>query len=415
PDGRARRTPERAGVLGAGVMGRAIASLLAERGVAARLFDVVPAALDVALLEHRRDAAAAAKKRRTPRHETTQVIDRLDVARELQGFGRCGIVIEAVAEKLEVKRSVFGEIARQVGPDAILATNTSSLSVDEIAEGIPGPERVVGMHFFNPVKKMPLVEIVRGRRTSPDAVAACAGLAVHLGKTPVVVADVAGFLVNRLLGPYLDESLRMLAGGIDPLRIDKALEAFGMPMGPLALLDEVGLDIATHAAASLHAAYGERMTPSDFLEPMVREKMLGKKTGRGFYVHAPGARRGGKRALNPVLARLLPAPSIPPLTDEEIADRAVLAMLNEGVRALEEEVVLTPRELDLATVFGMGFPPFRGGLLRFADTLGVHAVVERTMRIANAPDVASRPGGRERFEPADSLAAMARKLSTFHA
>jgi 3-hydroxyacyl-CoA dehydrogenase/enoyl-CoA hydratase/3-hydroxybutyryl-CoA epimerase len=422
PDGRPRRTPERAGVLGAGVMGRGIASLCAGRGIATRIFDVAPAALDVALAEHRRETIERGKKRRVPRNETMEAIDRLDATRTLTGFARAQIVVEAVAEKLEVKRSVFAEIAAQTGPDAILATNTSSLSVDAIAEGVPGPERVVGLHFFNPVKKMPLVEVVRGKRTSPDAVAACAGLAVQLGKTPVVVADVAGFLVNRLLGPYLDESLRMLEGGLDPERIDGALESFGMPMGPLALLDEVGFDIASHAAASLFAAYGERMTPSGVLEPMVREQILGKKSGRGFYVHASGAprkRRAG-RTVSPDLARLVPARATDggtktrSLTDEQITERAVLAMLNEAVRALEEEVVASPRELDLATVFGMGFPPFRGGLLRFADTLGVHAVVDRLNRIAGQPDVAARPGGRARFEPADSLVAMARKLSTFH-
>jgi len=418
PDGRPRRTPERAGVLGAGVMGRGIASLLAERGIATRLFDVVPAALDAALAEHRRAAQESRRKRRAPAREATEAIDRLDATRELRGFARCGVVIEAVAEKLEVKRAVFGKIAAESGLDAILATNTSSLSVTAIAEGVPVPERVVGLHFFNPVKKMPLVEVVRGKRTSPDAVAACAGLAVHLGKTPIVVADVAGFLVNRLLGPYLDESLRMLAGGIDPARIDRALVEFGMPMGPLALLDEVGFDIASHAAVSLHAAYGERMAPSGVLEPMIAAKILGKKTGSGFYVHpsGAGAKRRGPRAVSPELARLVPkGPAVPALSDEEIADRAVLAMLNEAVRALEEEVVATPRELDLATVLGMGFPPFRGGILRFADTLGIHAVVERMVRIAAASDVAARPGGRERFEPADSLAAMARKLATFHA
>ncbi len=201
------------------------------------------------------------------------------------------MIIEAVAEKIEVKRAVFGELAAQVSAGTILATNTSSLSIAAIAEGVPSPERVVGMHFFNPVKRMPLVEIIRGRRTSPDAVAACAGLAVHLGKTPVVVADVPGFLVNRLLGPYLDESLRMFAGGIDAHRIDRALEEFGMPMGPLRLLDEVGFDIASHAAASLHAGYGPRMSPCAVLEPMVGEGRLGKKTGRGFYEHRGSAER----------------------------------------------------------------------------------------------------------------------------
>jgi 3-hydroxyacyl-CoA dehydrogenase len=279
------------------------------------------------------------------------------------------------------------------------------------------------MHFFNPVKRMPLVEVIRGKKTSPDAVAACAGLALHLGKTPVVVADVAGFLVNRILGPYLDESLRMFAGGVDPGHIDRALEAFGMPMGPLALLDEVGFDIATHAAASLHQAYGERMSPCDVLEPMIQAGHLGKKSGRGFYVHElkkSGRERGSRKAKSAIasdLARFVPsgAPRVPSITDDEIADRAVMAMLNEAVRALEEEVAASPREIDLATVFGMGFPPFRGGILRFADSLGVHAVVEKMEKIVAAPDVAARPGGRERFFPADSLSAMAKNLRRFHA
>jgi 3-hydroxyacyl-CoA dehydrogenase/enoyl-CoA hydratase/3-hydroxybutyryl-CoA epimerase len=415
PDGRARRAPERAGVLGAGVMGRAIASLLAERGVWTRLFDVVPAALDVALVEHRAAARERVARRRAEPRDAVAAIDRLDVTRTLAGFARCGVVVEAVAEKLDVKRGVFAEIARQVGPGAILATNTSSLSVDAIAEGVPFPERVVGMHFFNPVKKMPLVEVVRGRRTSPDAVSACAGLAVHLGKTPVVVADVAGFLVNRLLGPYLDESLRMFAGGVDAQRIDRALEAFGMPMGPLRLLDEVGFDIATHAAASLHEAYGPRMTPTGVLEPLVRAGRLGKKTGKGFYDHK-GTSRGGRAEIAGDLSRFAGADGarVPALSDEEIVDRAVLAMLNEAARALEEEVTAGPQELDLATVFGMGFPPFRGGILHYADAVGVHAIVERLLRIAAAPDVVARPGGRERFVPADSLVAMAKNLRRFH-
>jgi 3-hydroxyacyl-CoA dehydrogenase/enoyl-CoA hydratase/3-hydroxybutyryl-CoA epimerase len=205
------------------------------------------------------------------------------------------------------------------------------------------------------------------------------------------------------------------------------LEDFGMPMGPLALLDEVGFDIAAHAAASLFAAYGERATPSSALEPMIGEKRLGKKSGRGFYVHAPGAKRhspggkrhssGEKRRLADDLARFVPAGAakIPPLTDQEIVDRTILAMVAEAARALEDDVVAGPRELDLATVFGMGFPPFRGGLLRHADALGIPEVVARLVRIANAPDVAARPGGRARFEPARSLCEMAEAKAGFHA
>jgi len=188
-----------------------------------------------------------------------------------------------------------------------------------------------------------------------------------------------------------------------------------MPMGPLRLLDEVGFDIATHAAASLHAAYGPRMTPCTVLEPLVRAGRLGKKSGRGFYDHK-GRSPGDRPAIAADLARFVPAEGtrLPALSDDDIVDRAVLAMLNEAARALEEEVTAGPKELDLATVFGMGFPPFRGGILHHADAVGVHAIVERLLRIAAAPDVTARPGGRERFVPADSLSAMAKNLRRFH-
>jgi len=417
-DGTPARPFERAGVLGAGVMGRAIASSCADKGLWTRLFDVAPAALDVALHEHRAEIAGKRRKRRLEPQHANEAVDRLDVARELAGFQRCEIVIEAVAERLEVKREVFGKLAQALDPRAILATNTSSLSVDAIAEGLPHPERVVGLHFFNPVKKMPLVEIVRGRATAPEVVTRCAALCVQLGKTPVVVRDVAGFLVNRLLGPYLDEALRLVAAGVDARVLDEALLDFGMPMGPLALLDEVGFDIATHAARSLHAAYGPRMTPGTTLDAFLAEKRLGKKTGRGFYVHAEAAQgaKPPRPELADDLARLVtPGGTRCALsTPAELAERCVLAMLNEAGRALEEEVVAGPRELDLATVFGMGFAPFRGGLLRWADTVGIQAITGLLERQRDAADVRDRPGGRERFEPCDRLVWMARNLRTFH-
>jgi 3-hydroxyacyl-CoA dehydrogenase/enoyl-CoA hydratase/3-hydroxybutyryl-CoA epimerase len=407
---------ERGGVLGAGVMGRGIASSMAERGVWTRLYDIVPDALDVALLEHRGEIAKKRKQRRLEPNEADRAIDRLDATRSLAGFARAEIVVEAVAEKIEIKRAVFGELAAQMSDDTILATNTSSLSVAAIASGIAHPERVVGLHFFNPVKKMPLVEVVRGPATSDLTVARCAGLALALGKTPVVVRDVAGFLVNRLLGPYLDESLRLFAGGIAPSRIDQALVEFGMPMGPLALLDEIGFDIAAHAATSLHAAYGVRMTPCTVLDGMLREKRLGKKSGRGFYVHPAGGKKKTKPTLALDLSRFIPAgsPRTPEMKDEEIADRVMLAMLDEAARAIEEEVVTGPRELDLATVFGMGFPPFRGGLLRWADTRGAGEITAKLEATAHAPDVAARAGGKERFEPAERLLFLARTMRGFH-
>ncbi len=393
-DGSNVRTFERAGIIGAGVMGRGIASLCAERGLWTRLHDTSPAALDTALLEHRAEIDARRAKRRLAANEAVAAVDRLDAARAPGGFGRAQIVIEAVAERLDVKRAVFGALAREVAQDTILATNTSSLSVAEIAADLPHPERVVGLHFFNPVRKMPLVEIVRGPETSARTVAEAAALALRLGKTPVVTADCAGFLVNRLLGPYLDEALRMLAGGVDAARLERALKDFGMPMGPLALLDEVGFDVAQHAARSLHAAYGERMTPSDALDAFVGAGRLGKKSGHGFYRHA-----GERPHLDPDLAKLVKPGGLKvrDQDDAALAERPVLAMLAEARRALCEEVVADARAIDLATVFGMGFPPFRGGLMRWAESVGDAEIAAKLARIAIEPDVSARPGGAARF------------------
>jgi 3-hydroxyacyl-CoA dehydrogenase/enoyl-CoA hydratase/3-hydroxybutyryl-CoA epimerase len=247
--------------------------------------------------------------------------------------------------------------------------------------------------------------------TSARTIAETAALALRLGKTPVVTADCAGFLVNRLLGPYLDESLRLVAAGVAPERVDAALLEFGLPMGPLRLLDEVGFDVAKHAAASLHAAYGARMTPCDVLDAVSRDGRLGKKTGRGFYVHASKDAR-----LDSAIQGLVPRSTAPAraLTDAEIAERAVLAMLAEAARALEDGVVAGPRELDLATVFGLGFPPFRGGLLAWADAVGLASIVAKLDRIALEPDVAARTGGPERFAISARWRELARANRRFH-
>jgi len=403
------RQLDRAGVIGGGVMGAGIASLLAERGVATRIMDLSRPALDAALGGHRADVERKRKSRRLTPSAATAAVDRLDGTTELIGFGRTQIVIEAIAEKLDVKRAVFAQLAAQVPDDAILATNTSSLSVDAIAEGLPHPERFCGMHFFNPVKRMPLVEVVRGSRTSERTVTEVAALALRLGKTPVVVKDVPGFLVNRILGPYLDEAVRLFVGGVDPAAIELAMLEFGMPMGPFALLDEVGLDIALHAADALHEAYGERMTPCAGLFEVKGPERLGKKTGLGFYRHGRG-----KPELAGDLRSFQRGDAAKGLGRADIVDRLVLAMVNEAARCLAEDVVAGARELDLATVFGTGFAPFRGGLLAYADSLGTREVVQRLERIAAAPDVTSRPGGTERFTPARLLVEMAESGRAFH-
>jgi 3-hydroxyacyl-CoA dehydrogenase/enoyl-CoA hydratase/3-hydroxybutyryl-CoA epimerase len=402
PDGGEARSLSRAGVIGGGVMGAAIAGLCAERGLAVRLSDIARAPLDRALAEHRARAQKALAQKRLRPHEVDAAIDRLTVATDFSGQAASELVIEAVAERLDVKQKVLGALAQLVRPDAILATNTSSLSVDAIAAGLPHKERVVGMHFFNPVHRMPLVEVVRGSATSEEVVRATCKLALRLKKTPVVTRDRPGFVVNRLLGPYLDEAVRLFEAGVEVERLDRTLRAFGMPMGPLELLDEVGFDIAAHAAESLQQAFGERMRCSPLLAAMHAAGLLGKKGGAGFYLHAE--QREGKRA-NPDIQRFvnIRAAHQVDFSEAVILDYLLLSMVNEAAYMLAERVVDSPRELDLATVFGMGFAPFRGGLLRWADALGARDIVARLGRIAGAPDVLARPSGAARFRPAPLL------------
>ena len=418
PGGGETRSISRAGVVGGGVMGAAIAGLFAEKGLDVRLSDLERGPLDAALAAHERRVKRKLKRRRLEPHEARAAGDRLTVTTALDGMRRADLVIEAVAERVDVKQKVFAAVAAATSPETILATNTSSLSVDAIAGGLPHPERVVGMHFFNPVHMMPLVEIVRGSATSDGVVAAVARLTVELGKTPVVVKDVAGFLVNRLLGPYLDEAARILEQGVEPARLETAALQFGMPMGPLELLDEVGLDIAVHAGESLHTAYGARMKGNDLVPRMLAAGMTGKKGGEGFWMYAddPKKKRAKKTQLNPRASSLVEVRKGPAMhtSDAHIVDQLVLSMVNEAALCLDEDVVAGPRELDLATVFGMGFPPFRGGLLRYADARGMRDVVAALRRLHDAPDVQSRASGRDRFLPAPSLVAMAEAGRTFH-
>lgn len=387
----------RAGVLGAGVMGGGLARLMAEKGLETRLFDPVPEALDRTLLTHRNHIEGLRRRHRLKRHQALAATDSLQAAREATGFGRSQVILEAVAEDLAIKKKALLGMATQVSEDCILATNTSSLSVTAIADGLPHPERVVGMHFFNPVHKMPLVEVVRGEETSEETAAETAALALALGKTPVVVRDVPGFLINRILGPYLDEAVHLFAGGADPARIDRLMLEFGMPMGPFRLLDEVGLDIASHASKILHAAYGDRMSPATAISAMVDPDRLGKKTGRGFYQHPVGK---GRSTLCRDLGRFQLGQACIALEDADIVDRLVLLMVNEGWRCLEEGVVGSEEELDLATVLGTGFAPFRGGLMSHAKAMGEGRVRERLAEFAEAEDVTTRTGGPERYMPA---------------
>src|SRR5690606_34874272 len=251
--------------------------------------------------------------------------------------------------------------------DCVLATNTSSLSVSALQSALERPDRFASMHFFGAVHGMPLVEVIRGRATADETVATVIGLARRLDKTPVVVEDGPGFLVNRILAPYLNEAAWLLAEGGSIEQIDRTLKRFGMPMGPLRLLDEVGLDVARHAGAVMNEAFGERLALPPTMAALAKTDLLGRKGGRGFYQYENGREKGVNGEVYGKLGATLPAERRE-LLEQDILDRALFAMVNEAARVLEDGIVATPGDVDLGMITGTGFPPFRGGLLRWADT-----------------------------------------------
>lgn len=398
-------TPPRAiAVVGAGVMGAGIAQWVASHDIPVRLQDVSPEALarGLGLIEKLTDAARRHHKL-TP-VEARATLDRITPIDAEPPLRRVDWVIEAAAEKLDIKQAIFRRLEARVAPETVLATNTSALSIDAITDGLAHPGRVVGLHFFNPVHRMPLVEIVRGPRTSAATVDAARRLVLALDKLPVVVRDRPGFLVNRVLMPGLVEAIRLFREGVSVADIDRALLDFGLPMGPLRLADEVGLDIAQHVARDLSERLPHLAAPDDTLERMLAHGWLGKKSGHGFYLHPP---RNPARA-NPFLRNLSfpsPASSSSPASDD-IADRVILVMVNEAARCLDEGVVESAADLDFALILGTGWAPFRGGPLHHADALGLPAVVARL------DELVARAGSH--LAPCDALRNRARENRPFH-
>lgn len=331
----------------------------------------------------------------------------LSAGLEYEGLGSADLVVEAVVERMDVKRQVLEEVEERVGSEAVLATNTSALSVNTMAEALERPERLAGFHFFNPVHRMPLVEVIRGDRTDDDTVATLYQLALDLGKVPVVVRDGPGFLVNRLLGPYMNEAGHLLAEGCTVEEIDGAAKAFGMPMGPLRLVDEVGFDVMRHAGDLLHDAFGERMEPAAPLVVLSGNDRVGRKGGRGFYLY-----RNGKEDVDPTVYGDLASAGVrgedgrEPPSRADIQDRLVLAMVNEAARALEDGIVESAAQVDLALIMGTGFPPFRGGLLRYADERHPVFLARRLEELAGELGA--------RFQPPPVLGEMAREEAGFY-
>jgi 3-hydroxyacyl-CoA dehydrogenase/enoyl-CoA hydratase/3-hydroxybutyryl-CoA epimerase len=397
------REVRRMGVLGAGLMGGGIAHVAVDRGIPARLKDVDPKALAhgfAAAAEIFRDSV---RRRRLSEREMTVRMARLSGTLDYSGFAQCEVTVEAVVEKLEVKRAVLAEWERVVPESAIFASNTSTIPIAQIAAAAVRPDRVAGMHFFNPVHRMPLVEVIRGEKSSDETIATIFSLAKKLGKTPVVVRDLPGFLVNRILAPYLSEAVRLVREGSSIGDVDRAMTDFGMPVGPLALLDDVGLDVAVKAGEILQAAFPQRIK-SGGDEALVAAGRLGRKRGAGFYDYSGGKRGEPSRAAYEAL-RAEPKSS-PPFPRDLIESRLLLPMVNEAAFCLEDGVVPGPAKLDLAMILGTGFPPFHGGLLRYADSLGLPRV--RSL----LEELTERFGPR--FEPARSIRRLADARGTFY-
>ncbi len=379
--GTASPRPEvtRPAVVGAGVMGGGIAQLIAARAdLPVRIKDIQAGALATALRHAAGLFEKQVRRRRMKPAEMRRRMALLQPTLAEAALANADFVVEAVVENLAVKQQLFADLSLLLAPAAVLATNTSSLSVEEIGRRAAHRDRVVGMHFFNPVDKMPLVEVIAGGSSAPEAVDAASGFARRLGKTPVVVRDGPGFLVNRLLAFYSAEAMWLLEEGHRVEAIDRAMVDWGMPMGPLRLADEVGLDVSAKVGQILHEAFPERLLFPAWIARIAEDRQrLGVKSGKGIYRYKDGREREADPAIYAVLG-LAPqaAPALP------APERMILPMINEAARCLQERVVGGPGSLDLALVLGTGFPPFRGGLCRWADSEGLDALVRRLEAMA---------------------------------
>jgi 3-hydroxyacyl-CoA dehydrogenase/enoyl-CoA hydratase/3-hydroxybutyryl-CoA epimerase len=397
------RPVRRLGVIGSGFMGASIAgTAVAQAGVEVRLKDAELGRVGTGLKAALGILDGRLKRRRITRPEYERLAALLSGTGDYSGYPRADLVIEAVFEDLAVKRTVVAELEGALSDRALIATNTSTIPITDIAAGARQPGRILGMHFFSPVDRMPLLEIIPGAATSPDSIATAVQFGRRMGKTVIVVADRPGFWVNRILAPYLNEAGRLLMEGTPIEAIDRTMTRFGFPVGPIALLDEVGLDVAGKGGGVMHKAFGERLAPADAIAKMLADKRLGRKSGRGFYRYESDKKAGVDAQVYRLLG-ITPSDRVSPQTIEQ---RLVYAMLNEAAMAAGEGVVRSPRDGDLGAIFGIGFPPFRGGPLRMIDDLGA-AQVASTLRALEAEFGA-------RFAPAASLVAMAEQGGRFY-
>jgi 3-hydroxyacyl-CoA dehydrogenase/enoyl-CoA hydratase/3-hydroxybutyryl-CoA epimerase/enoyl-CoA isomerase len=401
---------KQAAVLGAGIMGGGIAYQSAVRGTPIIMKDIRDEALELGMSEANKLLSKQVERNKLTPEKAGAILATIRPTLNYGDFGNVDIVIEAVVENPKIKKAVLAETEGLVKPGTIIASNTSSISIDELATALKKPENFLGMHFFNPVHKMPLVEVIYGEKTSKAAIATTVSLASKMGKTPIVVKNCPGFLVNRILFPYFGGWLALIRDGADFVAVDKIMEKFGWPMGPAYLQDVVGIDTSHHVGDVLAEGYPDRMSKTfeTALDVMYAEKRYGQKNGVGFYKYSTDPKGKPKKDVADdtyaLLAKVQPKGK-QDFSEEDVIDRLMLPMIIETVRCLDEGIVASPQEADMGLILGIGFPPFRGGALKYADTLGMKTVLDKAARFADLGKL---------YEPTESMKKMAADGATYY-
>lgn len=394
---------KRGAALGAGTMGGGLAWLLADNNTAPILKDITKEALELGLKQSSSNFMSAVRRKKMTKDEYERKQRSISAQLNYDGFKNIDLVIEAVVENMDIKKKVFSELETQVRDDAIITSNTSSLSVNEMSEVFNKPERFAGLHFFNPVHKMPLVEIIKHKNISSETLQTLYEWCLKAKKTPVIVGDGPGFLVNRILMPYMNEAGFLLEEGVPFKDIEDACLNFGMPMGPFRLLDEVGIDIGMKVGQIVYDGLGERARACSISQKFVDKGLLGRKTKKGFYLYDE---KGVECGVNTEVSEFLSHQKIS-MDEVEIQMRIFLPMINEAAYVLDDKIVESASDVDLGLVFGIGFPPFKGGLLKYADSEGLESILKVMDKYAKNVD-------RHRYEPADYLRSLVEKKQKFY-
>ena len=400
----------RAAVIGAGIMGGGVAYQSSYKGIPIAMKDVVQSQLDLGMSEATKIMHKQVERGRMKADKMAQVLIGITPTLSYENLADADLIVEAVVEKESVKKVVLAQTESMISEKAILVSNTSTISISKLAQGLKRPEQFCGMHFFNPVHRMPLVEVIRGEKSSESTIAATVAYASAMGKSPIVVNDCPGFLVNRVLFPYLAGFAGLVNDGVDFERIDKMMEKFGWPMGPAFLLDVVGIDTAFHAGGVMAEGFPDRMSQDvpTIISKMYEKKWYGQKNENGFYIHSKDKKGRPKKEATPGVADFLQdlgVGSDDSISDAEIIDRMMVPMLMESSRCLEDNIVETPMEVDMGLIYGLGFPPFRGGIFRWADNVGLNEIIQRAEKHNGLGKV---------YEPTEQIRKKAQEGQLFH-